>query len=86
MTNLAFEGVDHMNCLARGARGRQFRIGLQSASLEPSYVLGALGLPERLAFPSCASPGQAPYGEEVNSSSPVSATPLGELRVSRRLL
>ena len=53
MTNLAFEGVDHDQLL-----GALYGIAVSSgsactsASLEPSYVLSALGLPERLAFPS----------------------------------
>jgi len=53
MTNLSFEGVDHDELLAA-----LFGIAVSSgsactsASLEPSYVLSALGLPERLAFPS----------------------------------
>jgi len=53
MTNLAFEGVDHDELLA-ALTGIAVSSGsaCTSASLEPSYVLSALGLPERLAFPS----------------------------------
>ena len=53
MTNLAFEGVDHDQLL-----GALYGIAVSSgsactsASLEPSYVLSAVGLPERLAFTS----------------------------------
>jgi cysteine desulfurase len=53
MTNLAFSGVDHDELLV-ALTGIACSSGsaCTSASLEPSYVLGALGLPERLAFPS----------------------------------
>ena len=53
MTNLAFEGVDH-DLLLGALHGIAVSSGsaCTSASLEPSYVLSALGLPERLAFPS----------------------------------
>jgi cysteine desulfurase len=53
MTNLSFEGVDHDELLAALA-GIAVSSGsaCTSASLEPSYVLSALGVPERLAFPS----------------------------------
>ncbi len=53
MTNLAFEGVDH-DALLFALDGIAVSTGsaCTSASLEPSYVLVALGLPERLAFPS----------------------------------
>ena len=53
MTNLAFEGVDHDMLLA-ALYGIAVSSGsaCTSASLEPSYVLSALGLPDRLAFPS----------------------------------
>jgi cysteine desulfurase len=53
MTNLAFEGVDHDELLgALRAVAVSSGSACTSASLEPSYVLSALGLPERLAFPS----------------------------------
>src|SRR5207302_5864556 len=53
MTNLSFEGVEHDELLA-ALRAVAVSSGsaCTSASLEPSYVLNALGLPERLAFPS----------------------------------
>jgi len=53
MTNLSFEGVDHDELIA-ALRSVAVSSGsaCTSASLEPSYVLSALGLPERLAFPS----------------------------------
>jgi cysteine desulfurase len=53
MTNLSFEGVDHDELLA-ATSGIAVSSGsaCTSASLEPSYVLSALGVPERLAFPS----------------------------------
>jgi cysteine desulfurase len=53
MTNLAFVGVDHDELLgALRAVAVSSGSACTSASLEPSYVLSALGLPERLAFPS----------------------------------
>ena len=53
MTNLAFEGVDHDELLfALDGIAVSTGSACTSASLEPSYVLSALGLPERLAFPS----------------------------------
>jgi cysteine desulfurase len=53
MTNLAFEGVDHDQLLG-ALHGIAVSSGsaCTSASLEPSYVLTALGLPDRLAFTS----------------------------------
>jgi cysteine desulfurase len=53
MTNLAFAGVDHDELLV-ALTGIACSSGsaCTSASLEPSYVLSALGVPERLAFPS----------------------------------
>lgn len=53
MTNLAFEGVEH-DQLLHALDGIAVSTGsaCTSASLEPSYVLSALGLPERLAFAS----------------------------------
>lgn len=53
MTNLAFDGVDHDQLLyALDGIAVSSGSACTSASLEPSYVLSALGLPERLAFPS----------------------------------
>ncbi len=53
MTNLSFEGVEHDELLgALRAVAVSSGSACTSASLEPSYVLSALGLPERLAFPS----------------------------------
>jgi cysteine desulfurase len=53
MTNLSFEGVEHDELLA-ATSGIAVSSGsaCTSASLEPSYVLSALGVPARLAFPS----------------------------------
>ncbi len=53
MTNLSFEGVDHDELLAALA-GIAVSSGsaCTSASLEPSYVLSAVGLPTQLAFAS----------------------------------
>ena len=53
MTNLAFEGVDHDQLLlAMDGIAVSTGSACTSASLEPSYVLTAIGLPERLAFTS----------------------------------
>jgi cysteine desulfurase len=53
MTNLAFDGVDHDQLLfALDGVAVSSGSACTSASLEPSYVLSALGLSERLAFPS----------------------------------
>ena len=51
MTNLSIAGVDHDQLLA-ALSGIAVSSGsaCTSASLEPSYVLSALGVPERLAF------------------------------------
>lgn len=53
MTNLAFEGVDHDQLLlAMDGIAVSTGSACTSASLEPSYVLTAIGLPEHLAFAS----------------------------------
>ena len=51
MTNLSIAGVDHDQLLA-ALNGIAVSSGsaCTSASLEPSYVMTALGVPERLAF------------------------------------
>jgi cysteine desulfurase len=51
MTNLSIAGVDHDHLLA-ALSGIAVSSGsaCTSASLEPSYVLGALGVPKPLAF------------------------------------
>jgi cysteine desulfurase len=51
MTNLSFEGVEHDQLLmALSGIAVSSGSACTSASLEPSYVLSALGLPEALAF------------------------------------
>jgi cysteine desulfurase len=53
MTNLAFEGVEHDQLLfALDGIAVSTGSACTSASLEPSYVLKALGLPDHLAFAS----------------------------------
>jgi cysteine desulfurase len=85
MTNLAFEGVDHdMFLLALDGIAVSTGSACTSASLEPSYVLSALGLPERLAFPSLRfALGKRNNGEEVEYVVEKVTQAVGELRGAR---
>ena len=68
MTNLAFEGVEHDPLLfALDGIAVSSGSACTSASLEPSYVLTALGLPEHLAFTSLRfALGRSTTAEEVD--------------------
>ena len=85
MTNLAFDGVDHDQLL-----GALYGIAVSSgsactsASLEPSYVLSALGLPERLAFTSLRfALGKRNTADEVDIVIDRLGQAIGKLRGSR---
>jgi cysteine desulfurase len=82
MTNLAFDGVDHDQLLyALDGIAVSSGSACTSASLEPSYVLVALGLPERLAFPSLRfALGKRNTAEEVEFVIDRLHTAVGKLR------
>jgi cysteine desulfurase len=82
MTNLAFEGVDHDELLA-ALSGIAVSSGsaCTSASLEPSYVLKAVGLPDELAFASLRfSLGRRNTAEEVDVVIDRLSRAIGKLR------